>query len=178
MTDQGAAFALILMDALAHRRDCRHAEPGELLETLVVACFWESEAEGRDMSEWHEWMATKGVEVRSRAPACYVRRANNQVSAELEATIRSLLAHDWTKTAIARALRVNRRVVIRVSREAVPNETIQSAQCAGPRSPNGLGESQESESGGVPVLSAHTSRLTRGRDLSVHGDGLKKVVSD
>jgi hypothetical protein len=47
MTDQGATFALILIDALAHRRDCRHAEPGELLETLLVACFWETEGEGR-----------------------------------------------------------------------------------------------------------------------------------
>jgi len=150
MTDHGVAFALILMDALTHRRDCRRAEPGKLLETLLVACFWETEAKGRDMSEWHEWLAGKGVEVRPRAPALYVRRANNQVSAELEAIIRDLLASGWTKTAIARALRMNRRVVIRVAREAVPSETIQSAQSGGERSPNGLGESQESESGGVP----------------------------
>lgn len=117
ITDQRVAFALILMDALAHRCDCRRAEPGELLETLLVACFWESEAEGRDMSEWHEWLAGKGVEVRPRVSVRYVRRANNQVSAELEAIIRDLLARGWTKTAIARALRVNRRVVIRVARE-------------------------------------------------------------
>jgi hypothetical protein len=73
MTDQGAAFALILMDALAHRRDCLRAEPGELLERLLVVCFWESEAEGRDMSEWHEWLASKGVEVRLRAHPPYDR---------------------------------------------------------------------------------------------------------
>jgi sulfur transfer complex TusBCD TusB component (DsrH family) len=78
------------------------------------------------MSEWHEWIASKGVEVRSRAPASYVRRANNQVSAELEALIRDLLARGWTKTAISHDLRVNRRVVIRVAREAVPSETIPS----------------------------------------------------
>jgi hypothetical protein len=136
MTDQGVAFALILMEALAHRRDCLRAELGELLETLLVACFWESEAEGRDMSEWHKWLASKGVEVRPRVPARYVRRANNQVSAELEAIIRDLLARGWTKTAVARALRVNRRVVIRVAREQVRSETIQSAQCAGERSSN------------------------------------------
>jgi hypothetical protein len=88
--------------------------------------------------------------MRPRIPVRYVRRANNQVSAELEAINRELLVRGWTKTAIARALRVNRRVVIRVAREEVPNETIQSAQCAGPRSPNGLGESQESESGAFP----------------------------
>jgi hypothetical protein len=113
---------MILMDALAHRRNCRRVESGELLETLLVACFWETEAEGRDMSEWHEWLASKGVEVRPRAPASYVRRANNQVSAELEALIRDLLARGWTKTAISHDLRVNRRVVIRVAREAIPEE--------------------------------------------------------
>jgi DNA invertase Pin-like site-specific DNA recombinase len=90
------------------------------------------------MSEWHEWLASKGVEVRSRAPARYVRRANNQVSADLEAVIRDFLSRGWTKTAIARAFRVNRRVVIRVAREAGPKETVQSAQCAGERSPNGM----------------------------------------
>jgi hypothetical protein len=118
------------MDALAHRRDCRRTASGELLETLLAACLGEFEAEGTDMSEWHEWLATKGVELRPRAPASYVRRANNQVSAELEAFIRDLLARGWKKTAIARALRLNRRVVIRVAREAVPSETIPSAQCA------------------------------------------------
>jgi DNA invertase Pin-like site-specific DNA recombinase len=70
------------------------------------------------MSEWHEWLASKGVEVRRPAPAPYVRRANNQVSADLEAIIRDLLARGWTKTAIAHALRVSRRVVIRVARGA------------------------------------------------------------
>ena len=58
--------------------------------------------------------------MRPRAPARYVRRANNQVSAELEAFIRDLLARGRTKTAIAHALRVNRRVVIRIAREAIP----------------------------------------------------------
>jgi hypothetical protein len=123
MTDQGAAFALILEDALTHRRDCRHVEPGKLLETLLVVCFRESEAKGRDVSKWHKWLASKGIEVRPRVPVRYVRRANNQVSAELEAIIRDLLARRWTKTAVARALRVNRRVVIRVAREAVPSQT-------------------------------------------------------
>jgi len=123
MTEKAAAFVAILTDALSHRRDCRRSEPGELLEMLLAACLGELEAEGRDMSGWHEWLATKGVEVRPRAPARYVRHANNQVSAELEAIIRDLLARDWTKTAIAHALRVNRRVVIRVARETAASET-------------------------------------------------------
>ena len=106
--------------------------PGERLETLLVACFWELEAEGKDMSEWHEWVAAKGIEVRPSAPAPYVRRANNQVSGELEGFIRDLWARGWKKSAIARALRVNRRVVIRVAREAIPREAIPSAQCHRP----------------------------------------------
>jgi hypothetical protein len=97
MTDQGAEFAHILMDAMWHRRDCRRAEPGELLETLLVACFWESESEGRDMSEWHEWLASMGVEVRPRVPVRYVRRTNNQVSRKLEGFIRDLLARGWKR---------------------------------------------------------------------------------
>jgi hypothetical protein len=120
MTGLSAALIVILTDALAHRRDCQHSEPGELLETLLANCLGELEAEGRDMSGWHEWLATKGVEVRPRLPARYVRRTNNQVSAELEAFIHDLLARGRTKTAIAHALRVNRRVVIRIAREAIP----------------------------------------------------------
>jgi hypothetical protein len=120
MTDLSAGLIVILTDALAHRRDCQHSGPGELLKTLLADCLGELEAEGRDMSGWHEWLATKGVEVRPRAPARYVRRANNQVSAELEAFIRDLLARGRTKTAIARLLRVNRRVVIRIARETIP----------------------------------------------------------
>jgi hypothetical protein len=124
MTDQGAAFAVILMDALAHRRECRRTASGELLETLLAACRGELQAEGKDVSRWHEWLARMGVDVRPRVPARYVRRTNNQVSAELESFIRDLLARGWKKSAIARALRVNRRVVIRVAREAIPR-----AQC-------------------------------------------------
>jgi hypothetical protein len=129
MTDKAAAIVVILMDALAHRRDCRRAEPGELLETLFAACLGELEAEGRDMSGWYEWLATKGVEMRPRAPGRYVRRANNQVSAEIEGMIRNLLARGWKKTAIASALRVNRRVVIRVAREAAPSGHHPCSEC-------------------------------------------------
>jgi hypothetical protein len=123
MTDQGAAFVVILMDALAHRRDYRHTASGELLETLLASCLGELQADGKNISGWHVWLAGMGVELRPRVPARYVRRANHQVSAEHEAFIRDLLARGWNKTAIARALCVNRRVVIRVAREATAKES-------------------------------------------------------
>jgi hypothetical protein len=62
------------------------------------------------------------IEASEPVPFRYVRRANNQVSEQFEMVIRDLLKRGWTKSAIARALRVNRRVVIRVARE------VQSAQ--------------------------------------------------
>ena len=52
------------------------------------------------------------------SPCLYVRRANNQVSEYTEAHIRELLSRGLSKSAIARAIRVNRRVVIRVAHEA------------------------------------------------------------
>lgn len=48
----------------------------------------------------------------------YVRHGNNQVSAEVEMHIQELLGRGWNKSAIARSLRINRRVVIRVSRSS------------------------------------------------------------
>ena len=71
MTDLSAALIVILTDALAHRRDCQHSEPGVLLKTLLADCLGELEAEGKDMSGWHKWLATKGVEVQPYAPASY-----------------------------------------------------------------------------------------------------------
>ena len=53
-----------------------------------------------------------------RSTFLYTRRAPNQVSEYTEAHIRELLNRGLTKSAVARALRVNRRVVIRVWREA------------------------------------------------------------
>jgi hypothetical protein len=37
MLDREVPFMLILLDARDYRRDCRHVEPGELLETLPSA---------------------------------------------------------------------------------------------------------------------------------------------
>jgi hypothetical protein len=68
-------------------------------------------------------------------PPCrvYLRRTNNQVSEYTEAHIRELLSRGLSKSAIARAIRVNRRVVIRVAREN------QSAQQGTKCCPNDLG---------------------------------------
>jgi len=64
--------------------------------------------------------------VEQAPPHCqYFRRAGNQVSEYTEVHIRELLSRGLSKSAVARALRVNRRVVIRVAREA------QSAQQTG-----------------------------------------------
>jgi hypothetical protein len=124
MLNGEVAFTLILLDARDHRRDCRHVEAGELLETLLRAYFWEPESQDKDLSEVRQWLAGKGIEV-GPCPV-YVRRTNNQVSAELEAIIRNLLARRWTKIDIARVLRVNRRVVLRVAREAA---RIRTSEC-------------------------------------------------
>jgi hypothetical protein len=115
------AFMLILLDARDHWRDCRHVEPGELLEMLLTAYFWEPESQDKELSEVRQRLASKGIEV--GPPPVYVRRTNNQVSAELEAIIRNLSARRWTKVDIARVLRVNRRVVLRVAREAARGKT-------------------------------------------------------
>jgi hypothetical protein len=87
MLNREVAFTLILLDARDHRRDCQHVEPGELLETLLTAYFWEPESQDKDLSEVRQWLASKGIEVGPRP--VYVRRTNNQVSAELEAIIRN-----------------------------------------------------------------------------------------
>jgi hypothetical protein len=63
--------------------------------------------------------SVKGEQEASHPPCwVYVRRANNQVSEYTEAHIRELLSRGLSKSAVARAIRVNRRVVIRVAHEA------------------------------------------------------------
>jgi hypothetical protein len=81
---------------------------------------------------------TSPVEEQDSAPPfIYNRRANNQVSECTEACVRDLLRRGLSKSAIARAIRVNRRVVIRVAREA------QSAQQKQEHHTNDLGKSRE-----------------------------------
>ncbi|HUZ93838.1 MAG TPA: hypothetical protein VMU57_02895 [Edaphobacter sp.] len=71
----------------------------------------------------------------------YVRHGNHQASEEVEMHIRELLGRGWSKSAIARVLHVNRRVVIRVAREATQRRRAQSAQSSSDITSNLLGKS-------------------------------------
>lgn len=81
------------------------------------------EADGIDASATFKWLAERGVHISKCTETAYRRRANSQKSAEIEEFIRDLLGRGLSKTAIAKQVGVNRRVVIRVAREAT-----QSAQ--------------------------------------------------
>lgn len=88
---------------------------------LLAAAY--AELEPDDAEGTLKWLSEHGVDVPKSTKDTYRRRANNQKSAEIEEFIRQLLDRGLSKTAIARQLKVNRRVVIRVAREA-----LQSAQ--------------------------------------------------
>ena len=108
------------MEALVHRETCLKSAEKDVPEELLAAAVAELEADSRDTSGTLAWLSDHGVSVLQSAkpqPA-YRRRANNQVPAAVESLIRDLLEEQWTKTAIAKHLKVNRRVVIRVAREA------------------------------------------------------------
>ncbi len=110
----------VVMEALAHRESCLKCTEKDVPEELLGAAVAELEADGRDTSGTLAWLSKHGVHVPQSAQPQppYRRRANNQVSAAVESMIRDLLEQQWTKTAIAKHLKVNRRVVIRVAREA------------------------------------------------------------
>lgn len=90
---------------------------------LLSAAYSTLEAKEIDASGTLRWLSERGVHVSKCTETPYRRRANNQKSAEMEGFIRDLLERGLTKSAIAKQLGVNRRVVIRVAREA-----LQSAQ--------------------------------------------------
>jgi hypothetical protein len=109
----------LMMEALVHRKTCLRVAGRDLPDELLAAALAKLEAAGRDTSGVREWLSSYGVHPPQNAQAAYRRRANNQVSDRTEALIRELLGSGWTKSAIARQLKVNRRVVIRVAREAL-----------------------------------------------------------
>jgi DNA invertase Pin-like site-specific DNA recombinase len=113
----------IVMEALVHREKCVKNAQKDLPVELLTAAFATLEADDRDTSEAREWLSVHGAHPPKNKGFTYQRRANNQKSAEIEGFIRDLLDRGLTKTAVAKQLGVNRRVVIRVAREA-----IQSAQ--------------------------------------------------
>ena len=115
-----AAISLIgiVMEATVHRQNCLKSTEGDIPTELLSAALADLEADGADTSETRDWLSRHGIQIPQSAQALYRRRANNQVSAEIEGVIQDLLNKGWTKTAIAKELKINRRVVIRVAREA------------------------------------------------------------
>lgn len=137
--ETAASLLGVVMEALLHRRTCsKTVQEGDLPVDLMAEAMAILEAAGRDTSGTREWLSTHGVQLAKTARPPYRRRANNQKSAEVEEFIRELLGRGLSKTAIAKRLAVNRRTVIRVSREAV-----QSARDAKICTPNDLGKSGE-----------------------------------
>jgi DNA invertase Pin-like site-specific DNA recombinase len=110
----------VVMEALVHRENCLKSAEKDVPTELLVAAVADLEADGRDASDTIAWLSKHGVHLPQSAQQqpTYRRRANNQKSPEVEALIRDLLSRGWSKVAIAKQLKVNRRVVIRVAREA------------------------------------------------------------
>ena len=110
----------VVMEALVHRENCLKNVEKDVPTELLVSAVADLEADGRDTAETIAWLSKHGVHVplSAQTPPPYRRRANNQAPAEVEALIRELLAKSWSKSAISNQLKVNRRVVIRVAREA------------------------------------------------------------
>ena len=111
----------VVMETLAHRKDCLGGIEKNLPMELLTTALAKLEENGRDTAGTREFLSDHGLHVPRIEPAPYHRRANNQKSEEVEAMIRDLLAAGWSKSAIARHLHVNRRVVIRVTLEASQN---------------------------------------------------------
>jgi hypothetical protein len=106
------------MDGLAHRRSCLEQSVGDVPVELLQAALIQLERDDIETAPTRALLEKMGVRVSRENAFTYVRRANNQVPAEVEALIRELLDRGWTKTAISKHLKINRRVVIRVAREA------------------------------------------------------------
>lgn len=136
LTDRAGLVAF----GVLYWRDCMSRKDLEWVLKILGEEFACAIAAGEDLEELRAFLAERGVSVPEHVSGSdssealpqnrqesgspregpahpYVRRANNQVSPETEALIRELLTQGQTKSAITRALRVNRRVVIRVARE-------------------------------------------------------------
>ena len=138
-TDTAISLIGVVLEALIHRQNCLKSAQADVPEELLATALAELEADGRDTSETRDWLSKLGVQIPQSMQAPYRRRANNQVSAEVEALIRELIGKKWSKSAIAKQLNVNRRVVIRVAREA---ESAQNAPKIDNSVSNDLGKSR------------------------------------
>ena len=121
--DTAISLIVVVMEVLWHRELCMtraglKTEGKDLPVELIVAALADLDADGADTTEARDLLRSHGVQLPENAQMPYRRRSNNQKSAEVEELIRDLLNKRWTKTAIAKHLKVNRRVVIRVAREA------------------------------------------------------------
>src|SRR5260370_30125356 len=114
------------MDALEHRKTCPSEIQKDLRDELLTAAFAQLEADGEDTTEARECLLGYGVHIPVIVRTPYRRRANNQKSAEDEQLIRELLARGLNKSAIAKQLKVNRRVVIRVARKSQSAQRIKN----------------------------------------------------
>ena len=106
----------VVMEAVIHRQFCMNGAKGNLPIELLTAAY--AKLEPDDASGTLKWLTEHGVNVPKSTETPYRHRTNNQKSAEIEEFIRQLLDRGLSKTAIASQLKVNRRVVIRVAREA------------------------------------------------------------
>jgi hypothetical protein len=116
-TESAIALIGVVMDSLVHGRHCLRGARRELPNELLTQALTVLGANGRDTKGVSRWFEEQGVQLQARGESRSARRANNQVSEEIEALIRDLLERGWNKLAVSKALRVNRRVVIRVGRE-------------------------------------------------------------
>jgi len=121
--DTAMSLIRVVMEVVWHRELCMkraglNTEGKDVPVELIVAALADLDADGADTTEARDWFRRNGIHLPENAQAPYRRRSNNQKSAEVEEVIRDLLNKSWTKTAIAKHLKVNRRVVIRVAREA------------------------------------------------------------
>lgn len=124
----------LLAFGAVHWSSCMGEKDLSDIQEILVEEFARAEARGEPLEELRAYLAEHGVrvpehvatsertEALENSPDPYVRRANNQVLPETEALIRELLSQGQTKSAVSRALRVNRRVVIRVAGEMVEME--------------------------------------------------------
>jgi len=134
-TETAVSLIQVVMEVVVHRELCIKGAKKDLPMELLTAAF--AELNEDQAAGTLKWLAAHGVIVPKRTEIAYHRRANNQKSPETEELIRQLLEKGLSKTAIAKQLNVNRRVVIRVAAEA-----IQIAQSTQDGVPNDLGKSK------------------------------------
>src|ERR1700760_3423491 len=96
----------IVMEALSHRETCLKKPHGDAQTELLVAAFEMLEEHGAEIAGARAWLSQHGLNLPKASRVRYQRRANNQTPAKVEELIAELLDRGWTKTAIAKHLKV------------------------------------------------------------------------